>query len=85
MPEATISYDTHGNTTTLGNQVMVYDSANRHVKTTVVDAGVTTVITYVGDASGRVVSRSSCSYAALAGANLEVGNGWTNSFREVEE
>ncbi len=52
---ATISYDTHGNTTTLGNQVMVYDSANRHVRTTVVGAGVSTVVEYVRDVSGRVV------------------------------
>ncbi|MDO7883489.1 hypothetical protein, partial [Protaetiibacter sp. WY-16] len=55
---ATIVYDSHGNTTTLGNQVMVYDSANRHMKTTVTDGGVTTVITYVRDATGRVVSRT---------------------------
>ena len=37
---------------------MVFDSANRHMKTTVVEGGVTTVITYQRDASGRVVSRS---------------------------
>lgn len=57
-PNASIVYDSHGNTTTLGNQVMVFDAANRHMKTTVTDGGVTTVITYQRDASGRVVSRT---------------------------
>ncbi|MDO7883491.1 RHS repeat-associated core domain-containing protein [Antiquaquibacter soli] len=55
---ATIYYDTHGNITTLGNQSMTYDSANRHMKTSVVGGGVTTLITYVRDATGRVVSRT---------------------------
>ena len=53
-----ITYDTHGNTTKLGNQTMVYDHLNRHMKTTVVDGAVTTVITYVRDATGRVVART---------------------------
>ena len=65
-PNASIVYDSHGNTTTLGNQVMVFDAANRHMKTTVVDGGVTTVITYQRDASGRVVSRSEKVGAAAA-------------------
>ena len=31
------------NTTTLGNRVVVFDAANRHVKSAVTDDGVTTV------------------------------------------
>lgn len=53
-----IVYDSHGNTTKLGRQTMVYDHQNRHMKTTVVDDGVTTVITYRRDATGRVVARA---------------------------
>ena len=54
---ATIAYDSHGNTTRLATQVMVYDSANRHMKTTVTDGSVTTVVTYKRDATGRIVER----------------------------
>lgn len=49
----TLAYDARGNTTTLADQKHVYDSANRHVSTTV---GSTTV-TYQRDASDRIVSR----------------------------
>lgn len=55
---ATIVYDSHGNTTRLANQVMVFDSANRHMKTTVTDGSVTTVVSYKRDATGRIVERS---------------------------
>jgi len=55
----TLVYDSHGNTTTLGNQTMVYDVADRHIATTVVDAGGTSTVTYVRDASDRIVSRTS--------------------------
>jgi RHS repeat-associated protein len=36
---------------------MVYDVADRHMKTTVVDTAGTTVVTYTRDATGRIVSR----------------------------
>ena len=54
---ASIVYDSHGNTTRLANQVMVFDSANRHMKTTVTDGSVTTVVSYKRDATGRIVER----------------------------
>ena len=57
-PLPTITYDTHGNTTKLANQTMVYDHLNRHMKTTVIDGSVTTTLTYQRDASGRVVART---------------------------
>ncbi|MEQ1736974.1 MAG: hypothetical protein ABL886_11305, partial [Rhodoglobus sp.] len=47
-------YDTHGNTTTLADQTLAYDVADRHMKTTLSDG---TTITYLRDATGRVVSR----------------------------
>ncbi len=36
----TIVYDGHGNTTTLANQTLAYDSANRHLSTTLADSTV---------------------------------------------
>ena len=83
-----ITYDTHGNTTKLGNQTMVYDHLNRHMKTTVVDGAVTTVITYVRDATGRVVARttsdgtttSTVQYLYSSGGLFAVKSGGTYQF-----
>jgi RHS repeat-associated protein len=49
----TPAYDDHGNTIAMGTQTMVYDGADRHVSTT--DA--TTAVTYVRDATGRILER----------------------------
>ena len=57
-PVATLAYDSHGNTITLGNQTMVYDSSDRHTSTTVVDAAGTSTVAYVRDATGRIISRT---------------------------
>ncbi len=54
-PQPTLAYDTHGNTTKLGDQTLVYDAADRHVETQV--GGVT--ITYLRDATGEIVRRTS--------------------------
>ena len=54
-PNATLAYDAHGNTTVLADQVLGYDVADQHVKTTLADG---TVITYLRDATGRVVQRT---------------------------
>jgi len=51
---ATLAYDSHGNTTTLADQTLTYDVADRHMTTTLADG---TTITYLRDATGRVVSR----------------------------
>lgn len=50
-----VSYDSHGNTTTLADQTMIYDSANRHLSTTLTDG---TKVEYVRDATDRVVART---------------------------
>ncbi|MCU1460945.1 MAG: hypothetical protein JWO37_1020 [Acidimicrobiales bacterium] len=47
-------YDAHGNTTTLGTQTLGYDGADRHLSTSV--SG--TTVTYVRDATDRIVSRT---------------------------
>ena len=49
-----IVYDAHGNTTTLADEKLAYDSTDRHVSTTLSDG---TVITYTRDVTGRVISR----------------------------
>lgn len=48
-----IAYDSHGNTTTLGTQIMTYDGSDRHMTTT---QG-TTKVTYVRDATDRIIER----------------------------
>lgn len=53
-----LAYDSHGNTTTLGNQTLGYDNANRHLTTTVNGAEPGTV-TYKRDATDRIVQRTS--------------------------
>ena len=46
-------YDSHGSTTTLGDQALGYDSANRHLTTALAGGGGTV---YVRDAADRIVS-----------------------------
>jgi RHS repeat-associated protein len=45
----TLGYDSHGNTTTLGNETHVYDNANRHMATT--SAAAKNVVLVVGNPS----------------------------------
>jgi RHS repeat-associated protein len=52
-----LTYDSHGDTTTLADQTMVYDETGRHVSTTTSNGGGTTdTVTYTRDASGAVVA-----------------------------
>jgi RHS repeat-associated protein len=53
-PGATLAYDVRGNTTVLADQQLGYDVTNRHVSTALPDG---TVITYVRDATNRIVER----------------------------
>ena len=55
LAAADITYDAHRNVTKLGDQTFVYDSSDRHTKTTLMDG---TVVTYVRDVSGNIVSRT---------------------------
>lgn len=55
LDPADLAYDTHGNTTTLADQTLVYDIQDRHMGT-VLDSG--DEITYVRDVGGSIVQRS---------------------------
>jgi RHS repeat-associated protein len=61
-PGETLRYDAHGNTTRLADQTLTYDVADRHVRTVLDNNTVTladdTTITYLLDASGRMVQRT---------------------------
>jgi len=50
----TLAYDAYGNTTTLADETLSYDSSNRHTQTKL---GTTTTITYKRDATDRIVER----------------------------
>ncbi len=50
-----MSYDAHGNTTKLADQTLSYDVVDRHYRTVLTDG---TTITYLLDASGRIVART---------------------------
>jgi RHS repeat-associated protein len=54
-PGASLAYDAHGNTTTLADQTLFYDVADRHYKTVLTDG---TTIEYTLDAGGRMVART---------------------------
>jgi len=51
-----LTYDSHGNTVKLADQILTYDISDRHVGTTLTDG---TTISYARDATGRIVSRTS--------------------------
>ena len=57
-----LAYDAHGNTTVLADQVLGYDGADRHMTTRLTEGASSqsddTVITYVRDATNRIVSRT---------------------------
>jgi len=53
-----LAYDAHGNTTTLADQSLEFDLTNRHLSTTVTDAGVATKVAYTRDATNRIVART---------------------------
>lgn len=59
---SSIVYDTRGNTTTLGSEVMTYDGADRHMKT----VKGSTSVTYARDATDRIVSRTVTGPATVA-------------------
>lgn len=50
-----LTYDAHGNTTTLADQSLQYDSSDQHISTTLADG---TVLTYLHDAVGHVIQRT---------------------------
>ncbi|QOD92851.1 hypothetical protein [Chryseoglobus sp. 28M-23] len=58
LAPAELAYDAHGNTTTLADQSLEFDLANRHLSTTVTDAGVATTVSYTRDVTNRIVART---------------------------
>ncbi|MER3388481.1 MAG: RHS repeat-associated core domain-containing protein [Microcella sp.] len=58
LAPAELAYDAHGNTTTLADQSLEFDLANRHLSTTVTDAGVATKVSYTRDVTNRIVART---------------------------
>jgi large repetitive protein len=60
---AALAYDAHGNTTTLADQTMTYDTGDRHLTTTLTDG---TTVVYVRDVTGRIVQRTATPPAAAA-------------------
>ena len=71
MSSSNLSYDAHGNTTQLDDQVMTYDVADRHLTTTVG----TTTITYTRDATDRIVKRVATDAGVTTTKYLYAGSG----------
>jgi RHS repeat-associated protein len=55
IPAAKITYDAHGNTTRLADQVMTYDGVDRHMSTVLDDDS---KVVYQRDATDRIVKRT---------------------------
>lgn len=53
-----LAYDAHGNTTTLADQSLVFDKANRHLSTTVGTGPQATTVAYTRDVTNRIVART---------------------------
>ncbi|MBD8729437.1 hypothetical protein IFT45_16015, partial [Frigoribacterium sp. CFBP 13707] len=62
IPAAKITYDAHGNTTRLADQVMTYDGVDRHM-TTVLDDG--SKVVYERDVTDRIVKRTQSTKAGV--------------------
>jgi len=61
---ATLAYDGHGNTTTLADETISYDSTDRHTGTSFPVVVPTTVITYKRDVTDRIVERDTTSFGS---------------------
>ena len=55
---AEVQYDSSGNTTKLADQTLVFDLANRHVSTTIAAEEGATTVSYLRDASSRIIART---------------------------
>ena len=69
---ASLGYDGHGNTTTLADQVLVYDVADRHLATAAGDD----TVSYVRDGADRIVART---HTTAAGAPSTTRYGHTGA------
>jgi RHS repeat-associated protein len=73
-PGATLAYDPAGETTTLADETLSYDSTGRHIGTTTTGAG-GAAVTYVRDVADEVVSMST----TIAGTTTTVDYGYTGA------
>jgi len=55
LTASNLQYDSHGNTKTLADQTLGYDSSDRHMTTTLSDG---TTVVYQRDVTGRIISRT---------------------------
>ncbi|MDO9589652.1 MAG: RHS repeat-associated core domain-containing protein, partial [Microcella sp.] len=53
-----LAYDSHGNTTKLADQTLLFDKTNRHLSTTIGTGTEATTITYTRDVTNRIVART---------------------------
>ena len=74
---ATIAYDGRGNTKVLGAQTMAWDGADRHMATSVDNAGTVSTVTYRRDAMDRIVERTEASATVRYG---HTGGGDSGAF-----
>ncbi len=70
-----LTYDSHGNITTLANQAMTYDQTDRHMSTTTPVVGPTTTVSYVRDVTDRIVAMTT----TTGGSTKTVRFGFTDS------
>ncbi|PDQ34879.1 MAG: hypothetical protein B5766_08950 [Candidatus Lumbricidophila eiseniae] len=67
LPPAAISYDSHGNTTRLADQILEYDSNDHHTTTTIAGGQHDGLrVAYKRDYSGRIIERTETSNATPA-------------------
>ena len=59
------TYDSRGNTASLGNQSLGYDNADRHVSTTVGNGPVVSTVDYTRDATDRITTRTATNENAV--------------------
>jgi len=74
LTSSNLTYDSHGDITTMADQVMTYDETGRHTGTTTSGAGGASV-SYVRDAADEVVSMST----TVAGVTTTVNYGYTGA------
>jgi large repetitive protein len=83
-PNPTLAYDAHGNTTSLADQSLEFDQANRNTKVTLADG---TTVGYNYDATGRLIKRTATTPGSTTSVPLAVDaqvsadstGGWSSS------
>ena len=68
-PSPTLAYDAHGNTTSLADETLQYDAADRETQTTLADG---TTVGYQYDPAGRLIKRTATTPSTTSSAPLAV-------------